>query len=134
MTPALAQAGQAYIGGAWHAGAWFGTPGSWVDLHALLTNFYDSYARGVWNDGNFICVVGFGYNQTTNRNEAIMWVRAVPAPCADISGNGVVDFDDINEVLANWGGAGPAGDANNDGVVNFDDITIVLAQWGANCP
>ncbi len=56
----------------------------------------------------------------------------------DADGSGNVDFDDITEVLANWGanyapGTGP-GDANASGAVDFDDITEVLANWGATCP
>jgi len=127
------QAGQAHIGGVWHAGAWSGSASSFADLHAVLTNFFDSYARGVWRDGNTLYVVGYGYNLATNRNEALMWVREVPPPCADASGDGVVNFADITSVLSNWGSTGPAGDANQDGVVNFADITAVFSQWSAVC-
>ena len=56
------------------------------------------------------------------------------APCPeDLSGNGVVDFEDILEILANWGGGGPDGDANGDGVVNFEDVLAILTAWGP-CP
>ncbi len=55
----------------------------------------------------------------------------------DADGNGSVDFDDLNEVLANWGTSvtpGLNGDVNGDGVVDFDDLNEVLANWGASCP
>ncbi len=48
----------------------------------------------------------------------------------DLDGSGVVDFDDILEVLENWGGAGPDGDADGNGVVDFQDIVRVIANWG----
>jgi len=56
----------------------------------------------------------------------------------DANGDGIVDFDDIVETLANWlalyaPGTGP-GDSNCDGVVDFDDIVETLAQWLVVCP
>lgn len=61
-----------------------------------------------------------------------------PPECpGDANFDGVVNFDDINSVIANWladytPGSGP-GDANTDGLVNFDDINTVLAFWLENC-
>lgn len=59
-----------------------------------------------------------------------------PFVSADVTGDGMVTFDDITAVLALWGNSGnigqSGGDANCDGVVNFDDITAVLANWGAS--
>lgn len=58
-------------------------------------------------------------------------------PCyGDANNDGVVDFNDVVEVLSQWlnnylgnpGATGP-GDANFDGVVDFNDIVIVLANW-----
>lgn len=56
----------------------------------------------------------------------------------DANGDGVIDFNDINAVIANWAvvyapGTGP-GDANCDGVVDFNDINVVIANWGSACP
>jgi len=68
---------------------------------------------------------------------AVTSVRVLNRLAADISGNGVVDFDDITAVLAGWGGVGEpfeGADTNGDGVVNFDDVTGVLAAWGGACP
>ncbi len=66
---------------------------------------------------------------------------AVPPPpfCfGDANNDGMIDFDDISEVIANWGaqykaGSAGAGDANNDGSVDFDDISEVIANWGSGC-
>lgn len=58
-----------------------------------------------------------------------------PPPClGNANGDAIVDFNDINAVIANWLSAGPDGDADNNGVVNFDDINAVIANWLAGCP
>ncbi|MEQ8844162.1 MAG: PQQ-binding-like beta-propeller repeat protein [Phycisphaerales bacterium] len=49
----------------------------------------------------------------------------------DSDGDGVVNFDDLNEVLTGWGTAGP-GDVNGDGTVNFDDLNLILTNWRAD--
>lgn len=51
----------------------------------------------------------------------------------DATGDGMVDFDDLNEVLGNWGTSGPDGDVDESGTVDFDDLNEVLANWGAMC-
>ncbi len=54
----------------------------------------------------------------------------------DVSGDGHVDFVDLNEVLANWGATVPPktnGDADGDTDVDFDDLNIVLNYWGTSC-
>jgi glycosidase len=67
-------------------------------------------------------------------------VTRVPATCApppclgNANGDSIVDFNDINAVLANWLTPGPDGDANGDGAVNFDDITSALSNWLNACP
>ncbi len=58
-----------------------------------------------------------------------------PPHCqGNANGDGVVDFNDINAVIANWLGAGPEGDADNNGAVNFEDINAVIANWLSSCP
>lgn len=55
--------------------------------------------------------------------------------CAgDVDGNGEVSFDDLLEVLADWGPCPscPA-DVNCDDMVDFTDLLTVLAAWGP-CP
>jgi hypothetical protein len=53
----------------------------------------------------------------------------------DTNGDGVVNFADLNEVLAAFGqtGAGLPADLNGDGVVNFNDLNEVLATFGETC-
>ncbi len=49
---------------------------------------------------------------------------------ADTTGDGRVDFNDIIEILANWGGPCVPCDANGNGDVDFGDIVEVLGSWG----
>lgn len=93
-------------------------------------------------------VMGLGCQPGLNRGELDQFVYSNPATvvilvtplappphCAgNANGDGIVNFDDISAVIANWLGAGPQGDANNDGVVNFDDISSVIANWLSVCP
>lgn len=54
----------------------------------------------------------------------------------DVTGDNVVDFLDLNAVLAFFGqpvGPGIVGDLNDDGVVDFLDLNIVLSFYGAPC-
>jgi hypothetical protein len=57
----------------------------------------------------------------------------IKASCrGDANGDRVVNFADLNAVLADFGvsGEAPAGDVNCDGVVNFGDLNTVLANFG----
>ncbi|UCD75470.1 MAG: hypothetical protein JSV91_00845 [Phycisphaerales bacterium] len=50
----------------------------------------------------------------------------------DANLDGIVNIDDVFEVLARWGPARPDGwdaEFTGDGVVNIDDLFIVLANW-----
>jgi hypothetical protein len=53
----------------------------------------------------------------------------------DTNGDNIVNFTDLNAVLAAFGqtGMGIAGDVNDDGVVNFTDLNTVLANFGLSC-
>ncbi|UCD75004.1 MAG: hypothetical protein JSV91_14600 [Phycisphaerales bacterium] len=46
--------------------------------------------------------------------------------------DGVVDIDDLFEILDHWGEGAGAYDLNDDGMVDIDDVFAVLAAWG-NC-
>ncbi len=66
------------------------------------------------------------------------WIITITPPeCpGDATGNGSVDFEDLNLVLANWSqvvAPGTGGDVDESGVVDFADLNIVLANWETNC-
>ena len=48
----------------------------------------------------------------------------------DVDGNGVVNVNDILQVIAVFGTNDPSGDANGDGTVNISDILLIINQWG----
>jgi hypothetical protein len=55
---------------------------------------------------------------------------------ADVTGDGVVNIDDLLGVINSWGGCPPgcAGDVfpipGGDGVTNIDDLLLVINNWG----
>ena len=50
----------------------------------------------------------------------------------DTTGDGVVNVDDVLDVLANYGSDGSSGDADGDNDVDVDDVLLVINGWG-NC-
>ena len=48
---------------------------------------------------------------------------------ADLSGDGLVNSEDLGLLLVDWAGDGPA-DLNGDGEVNSADVGLLLAGWG----
>lgn len=70
-----------------------------TDYGLDLSGWSGLVASGLSADGNVI--VGSGTNPQ-GQQEAWRARIAAPAPCADVSGDGVVDFQDINAVLAQW--------------------------------
>lgn len=53
----------------------------------------------------------------------------------DTNGDNVVDFLDLNRLLANYGQTAPnlLGDVNGDGVCDFFDLSLMLSRYGTNC-
>ncbi len=114
---------------------------------ASPTNVYSELpVSGVAPVGSERVRVVIGYYQQAlggggvHYDDAVVAISSPPSFCVgDANGNGIVDFDDITSVIANWlaiyapGSAG-AGDANNDGFVNFDDINAVIANFNQPCP
>ena len=79
------QVGRSIIGGVNTASLLGGSAGSWVDLSAFLpAGFSYSSARSVWHDAGTTYIVGYGFNDTTLRNEALMWVSTVPEPSSSV--------------------------------------------------
>ncbi len=80
-----------------------------------------------------------GSAATTSASQQVgVWLHdnAIQAPCpADVNGDGVVDFADLNLILADFGSTAPglAGDVDGDGDVDFADINAALGAFGAAC-
>lgn len=92
----------------------------------------------------------FGSDEDTAPVGSILYtdnIRAWSLPCpGETSGDGIVNFADLNNVLASFGQSAPGGhvvgnvapDANNDGLpdddaVNFADLNAVLGGFGIPC-
>ncbi len=74
------QVGVAKVGNNLHASIWSGSAASWIDLHSFVpSDFTSSQARGVWSDGSGTYVVGNGFNNITQRTEALLWTLPGPA-------------------------------------------------------
>lgn len=67
--------------------------------------------------------------------DAILFVGPDCAILGDTNGDGLVNFTDLNAVLAGFGSAGVGlpGDVNGDEQVNFTDLNIILAAFGQSC-
>lgn len=123
------------------AALWTGTAASFVDLGVFVpANFGGSSALGieVATDGT-ITIVGYGYNSTTARQEALMW-RSTAAPIVpgDLNCDGLIDGDDIHPFVlalvnpAAYAIAFPAcnvlnGDLNGDQQVTVQDAAPFTA-------
>ena len=81
--------------------------------------------------------VGAGAGLPQTRVEALLQAVAGVEPCpGDANGDRIVNFADLNTVLAAFGSSGPGipGDVTGDGVVNFADLNLVLSRFGQECP
>jgi uncharacterized membrane protein len=65
------------------------------------------------------------------------WIAHIGTPVApgDVTGDGVVNIDDLLAVIAAWGPcpappATCAADVTVDGAVNIDDLLLVISSWG----
>ncbi len=56
-----------------------------------------------------------------------------PIDCPDITGDGAVNFDDLNAILNAWATSDPTLDIDSSGLVDFGDLNAVLGQWSAMC-
>ena len=62
-----------------------------------------------------------------------LWnTHAVEVPCyGDVNGNGVVDVEDLVEVILAWGTDDAAADITGDGIVNVEDLVEIILAWGS---
>ncbi len=75
------QVGYATFDDVQHAVLWSGTADSAVDLSLALSGSWgNTVARDIWSDGNTIFVAGYGFNNATGRDEALLWAKVVPEP------------------------------------------------------
>ncbi len=85
-------------------------------------------------DGNVIAFTGINFD-LSGFQTMLVYLNDDSVCAGDTNGDNIVNFADLNTVLAAYGqsGEGLAGDVNGDGVVNFVDLNEVLANFGADC-
>ncbi|MCI0366150.1 MAG: dockerin type I domain-containing protein, partial [Phycisphaerales bacterium] len=89
-------------------------------------------ATGISSDGKNI--VGTGTNPA-GQNE--IWIAHLGTPIApgDLTGDGIVNIDDLLALLSDWGSC-PApstvcpADLDGDGSVNINDLLMLINNWG----
>lgn len=93
--------------------------------------FVASPVAGTWR------IEVFGFNVPQGPQPFSLCFNGTRAACpGDANGDNVVNFQDLNIVLGNFGASvapGTLGDVNGDGVVNFQDLNIVLGNFGLVC-
>jgi hypothetical protein len=96
------------------------------------TNSRSSFAAG----GVIVnATIRYDRGAQSDSYEAVLFLGPRNALTGDANGDGIVNFADLNLVLANFGFSGTpgslSGDLNGDGVVNFADLNLVLSSFGA---
>jgi hypothetical protein len=115
--------------------------GSWMTVSDIPGSFTGSQTptltilnASAQSGGLYRCRVTNYCGAATSGNIIVMFTAGCPG---DTNGDGVVNFTDLNAVLAAFGqnvAPGTGGDLNGDGVVNFTDLNAVLANFGDACP
>jgi hypothetical protein len=111
-----------------------------IPINEFSTNGQCGAAQSIRGDG--LCWqanpnggYGFGGLQEVMANVAYRVTGEPTQPdCADATGDGLVDVNDVLAVLESWGdcpaSGGCSGDVTGDGLVDVNDILMVIADWG----
>ena len=86
--------------------------------------------------GEFDCVVTRQFNGcTVTSDTATLTVLPDVNDCPeDLDGDGDIDFDDLNALLAVYNTSDPDADFDGNGIVDFDDLNTLLAVYDTICP
>ena len=88
--------------------------------------YYQLYFSGSASTHNGLNGV-LDFNHASTDFVAILDIT--PHIVGDITGDGVVDGQDLARLLGSWGTAASGADLNGDGVVDGQDLAILLAAW-----
>ena len=118
-------------------------PSAWLRMMLGYANGTAVYVNEFgWNNvdgsrpGTGLIQVPAGYSQIEaysqsppGSNYTLLLVFANPG---DVTLDGFVGQDDLNIILANWGGTGSwlKGSMNDDAFIGQDDLSILLSNWG----
>jgi hypothetical protein len=135
------QVGWVELGVIRRASLWTGSAASWVNLHSFLppAQFSESAAYGVWDDGIYVYVVGYGTNSSTGQTEALMWKSPIPcyANCDRSTAPPVLNVNDFTCFLNAFAAGLPY--ANCDGrcaapTYSVTDFQCFMDLYAAGCP
>jgi hypothetical protein len=108
-----------------------------VDMMALYTNPDWGTFDGFFNFGRQDCSPGCDYAWIPWASPLIGLYGRFPNSCnspADLNGDGVLDFFDVQSYLNLYAARDLAADLNNDGAWDFFDVQIFLGLFSAGCP
>lgn len=111
--------------------------GAAIDLNGNSSNDDDAFVESVSNNGaaindrgEVLLVVNLRNGAGATTGQALVGFD-LPIT-GDVNGDGIVDGNDINEILSNFGAEDPTldSDVNGDGIVDGNDINVVLGFFG----
>ena len=113
---------------------------TWTE-YRLTPNSWDSYDDGLnrYNQfiGDYLGLAVAGYKAypvylDTSAGDPDIFTNVIELPYfADVNFDGMVDIDDLFQVLSNWGTCDRCfEDVDLSGIVDIDDIFAVLSEWG----
>ncbi|MCA9278065.1 MAG: hypothetical protein H6815_04665 [Phycisphaeraceae bacterium] len=119
-----------------HACIWHGSVETWEDISAVLPGSWrDTEARGIWHDGTTLYVVGFGYNNATSRNEALLWSKPLDQSCyADCDNNGTLSVADYLCFGNAYANNDPYADCDGSGLLSVFDYICYGNAYAEGCP
>lgn len=127
------QVGYAVIGGNSRASLWTGSAESWVNLHAALpAHFAGSFAQGISRNTSFVFVVGYGFNTSTNRFEALLWKRAITCQ-ADTDQDGFITGTDFDLYVTMFESGDQLADFDGDGFNTGLDFDLYVQAFEGGC-
>ena len=111
-----------------------GTSGGWIETGFNVADFVEptstirvKFVASDLGDGS---VVEAGIDDVR-----IFGVSCAVDPCpADLTGDGVIDFSDVNAFTAAFRDQDLSADLNGDGSVGFEDLNAFVTAFAAGCP
>lgn len=97
----------------------------------------DSYHGDEASGFNALGQISFRFELDDGRKGIAIWTPPGLALAGDVNGDGFVGIEDLDLLLANWGGsvtAGTGADLDGDGTVGQGDLDLITANWGAGNP
>ncbi|HWB19783.1 MAG TPA: DNRLRE domain-containing protein [Phycisphaerales bacterium] len=112
------------------------SPGMAADVAAWLANPSTNFGWVLMGNETFDGgAKRFDSRSGPSANRPTLTIVYTPAPVGDVTGDGIVNIDDLTAVILNWGNcpvSQPCGaDLTHDGVVNIDDLSAVILSWSA---